>query len=284
MILVTGASGKTGKAVIGKLARAGESVRALVRRPEQRDQLLQCGAQDILIGDLESLTDLTFATAGVTQVYHICPNIHPNEVAIGKLLLEAAHQNGVERIVYHSVLHPQTEVMAHHWNKLRVEELLFASGLAFTILQPSAYMQNLLAYRKSILAEGRYRVPYAVQTRISMVDLEDVAAVAAKVLTEPGHEGAIYELASSEALTQSQVAQILAQTVGRPIEAEAQDRTEWKENAHRAGLSEYAVNTLLRMFIYYEQHGFWGNGKVLEMLLGRKPVTFAEWAQRSFAV
>lgn len=283
MILITGASGKTGRALISKLAGLGHSVCALVRRPAQGEPLLQNGASAVIVGDLESQTDLMLATRGITTIYHICPNMHPAEVAIGQSLIEAARANGVKRIVYHSVLHPQCEAMPHHWHKLRVEELLFASGLDFTILQPCAYMQNLLAYRKRILEEGRYCVPYAVQTRIGMVDLNDVAEVAAKVLSEAGHSGAIYELAGSEALSQNEVAQLLSETISRPVQAEAQDRAEWAENARRAGVSEVTIETLLRMFVYYEQYGFWGNAKVLEMLLGRKAVTVAEWAQQQFS-
>lgn len=282
MILITGASGKTGRAVIDKLAGSGQAVCALVRRPEQREALLQSGVSEVIIGDLESQADLALATRGATAIYHICPNMHPAEVTIGQTLIEAARSNGVRRIIYHSVLHPQTQAMPHHWNKLRMEELLFESGLEFTILQPCAYMQNVLAYRKSIVEEGRYRVPYAVGTRISMVDLNDVAEVAAKVLTEAGHSGAIYELVGSEALSQSEVAQILGETLGRPLQAEAQDRSEWETNARRAGMSGYAVDTLLRMFVYYERYGFWGNARVLEMLLGRKALTFAEWAKQNF--
>ncbi|MFN8440273.1 MAG: NmrA family NAD(P)-binding protein [Caldilineaceae bacterium] len=282
MILITGASGKTGRAVVGKLAGSGQTVCALVRRPEQREALLQSGVNEVIVGDLASQADLALATRGVTAIYHICPNMHPGEVGIGQSLIEAARSNGVRRIVYHSVLHPQTQAMPHHWNKLRVEELLFESGLEFTILQPCAYMQNVLAYRKSIVDEGRYRVPYAIETRIGMVDLNDVAEVAAKVLTEAGHSGAIYELASSEALSQSEVAQILSETLGRPVQAEAQDRSEWEANARSTGLSDYAIDTLLRMFLYYERYGFEGNAQVLEMLLGRKTATFAEWAQQNF--
>lgn len=281
MILITGASGKTGRAVIGKLAESGQAVCALVRRPEQREALLQSGVSEVIVGDLESQADLALATRGVSTLYHICPNMHPEEVIIGQALIEAARNNGVRRIVYHSVLHPHTQAMPHHWNKLRVEELLFESGLDFTILQPCAYMQNVLAYRKSIVEEGRYCVPYAVKTRIGMVDLNDVAEAAAKVLTEAGHSGAIYELAGSEALSQSEVAQILGETLGRPVQAGAQDRGEWEENARRAGLSDYAIDTLLCMFVYYERYGFWGNARILEMLLGRKALTFAEWAEQN---
>ncbi len=229
---------------------------------------------DLLDGDA-----IRRAVQGVRAIYHICPNMHPQEVEIGRIVLAAAAAEGVAHFVYHSVLHPQVEAMPHHWLKLRVEELLFASPVPWTILQPAAYMQNVLAYWPAIVQEGVYRVPYAVATRLGLVDLADVTAAAVRVLTEAGHAGAIYELAGAEVLTQTAVAQILSQTLGRPVRAEASDRQQWAVHARHSGLSPYAVDTLLRMFEYYEAHGFWGNPFVLHQLLGRAPRTFAEFAR-----
>ena len=65
----------------------------------------------------------------MTSVYHVCPNVSPDEIAIGRVSIAAARSAGVEHFVYHSVLHPQTEAMPHHWLKLRVEEALITSGL-----------------------------------------------------------------------------------------------------------------------------------------------------------
>ena len=92
--------------------------------------------------------------------------------------------------------------MPHHWAKLRVEEMLLASGLDVTILQPTAYMQNILAGWPGIVADGVFWVPYPVETRLSLVDLQDVGAAAARVSTEPGHEGATYELVGTAPLSQ----------------------------------------------------------------------------------
>ena len=163
MILVTGAAGKTGKAVLQALAQTGQSVRAWLRRPEQAQDL---PIADTIVGDLEDSRLWREACGGIDALYLICPNMYRNELQVGKLALQAAQQAGVERFVYHSVLHPQTEEMPHHWQKLRVEEEIFRSELPFTILQPCAYMQNLLAYREQIAATGRYAVPYSVHAAL----------------------------------------------------------------------------------------------------------------------
>jgi uncharacterized protein YbjT (DUF2867 family) len=280
MILITGAAGKTGRAVLRALVARGESVRALVHRSEQMPPLEALGAQEVLAGDMRDQATMERAVYGVRAVYHICPNVSPDEVAIGQAAIAAARMAGVEHFVYHSVLHPQTEAMPHHWQKLRVEEKLFESGLPCTILQPSVYMQNVLAHWQQILAQGIYPVPYAVETRLGMVDLEDVAAAAAVVLTQPGHAGATYELAGAEALTQAEVAAILSQQLGRPVRAEVISRQAWERGARASGLGDYQVQTLLKMFDYYERYGFWGNPRVLSWLLGRPPATFAAFVER----
>ncbi|MFN2244294.1 MAG: SDR family oxidoreductase [Anaerolineae bacterium] len=279
MILVTGAAGKTGRSVIKALAAKGQTVRALVHHTRQASAVRDAGAQDIIAGDMRDQAVVDQATGGVRAIYHICPNMSRDEFSIGQVIVKAASANGIEHVVYHSVLHPQTEAMPHHWQKLRTEELLFESGLAYTILQPAAYMQNLLAYWDQIVRRGIYAVPYAADTRLSMVDLEDIAQAAVVVLTETGHMGATYELVGADALTPAEIAANLEQHLDRPVRAEAMPLDVWEEGARASGLGEYQVETLLQMFRYYERYGFWGNPNVLTWLLRRPPATFASFVE-----
>jgi uncharacterized protein YbjT (DUF2867 family) len=275
MILVTGAAGKTGRAVIRALSRRGQAVRALVHRPEQASLVTDAGAQQVVVGDMRTQATVNEAARICRAAYHICPNMCPEELAIGQVMVQAAQEAGIEHVVYHSVLHPQVEAMPHHWQKMRVEERLFESGLGYTILQPAVYMQNILGQWERIVGQGVYAVPYAVRTRLSFVDLEDVADAAAVVLTEPGHAGATYELAGAEVLDQTEVAAILEQGLGRPVRALAVDRGLWEQEMRASGLGETQIQTLLQMFRYYERFGFWGNPHALEWLLGRPPTTMA---------
>lgn len=281
MILVTGAAGKTGQAVIQRLIARKQRVRGLVRRNEQEELLKQLGVQQFIIGDMGDQAAMDEAARGVKAIYHICPNMHPQEMAVGKVVIRAAQKARIEHFVYHSVLHPQSEAMAHHWQKLRVEERLLESRLSFTILQPAAYMQNVLANWDRVVKEGVYTVPYALDTRLSMVDLWDVAEVAARVLTESGHEGAIYELCGPELLSQREVARIMGKQLGRDVEAEVIAVDLWEQQARNAGLSDYATQTLVAMFRYYEDNDFWGNSRVLGWLLGRSPTIFARFLERA---
>lgn len=278
MILVTGASGKTGKAVTSALAARGAAVRAFVRRTAQIEAAMAAGAREAAAGDLADTAALTAAARGAAAIYHICPNVTPHEVAYGQAMIAAARTAGVRLVAYHSVLHPAIEAMPHHWGKMRVEEILFASGLDVVVLQPTAYMQNLLAGWRGIVADGVYRVPYPVAARIGLVDLDDVAAVAAIVLTQPGHTGATYELVGTAPLSQVEVAAALADGLGRPVRAEEEPLAAWEARA--AGLGDYQRGTIKAMFGYYARHGLAGNANVLRWLLGRPPTSLADFARR----
>ena len=288
MILITGAAGKTGKAVLRALADKGMPARAAVFRVEQVQQVEAQGAKEVVVGDLHDAAFIRRAMQGVKGVYHIPPNIHPDEIAMGRDLIAAARELGIEHFVYHSVLHPQVEEMPHHWKKMRVEELLFKSGLAYTILQPAVYMQNLLGNWAKIIDSGRYTVPYAVESRLSLVDLEDVAEAAAIVLSgvspaggQPQHNGATYELAGTAGASQSEIAEILSLYLGRPVVAECIPLDRWEREARASLLGDEQVQTLLRMFAYYEKYGFWGNPQVLSWLLNRPATSLDAFVQRT---
>ena len=287
MILITGAAGKTGKAVLRKVADNGGSVLAWVFRNEQIEEVEALGANEVIVGDLRDPTILNRAMRGADSVYHICPNVHPDEMIIGKGIIDTAAEHGVKQFVYHSVLHPQIEAMPHHWKKMRVEEYLFMSGLPFIILQPAVYMQNILANWGKIIESGKYSVPYAVNSRISMVDLEDVALVAADVLigARPEedlrhHFGATYELVGTPAMTPNDIAAILAEQLKRPVVADKVSMAAWKSGARISGLGDYQINSLAKMFNYYEKYGFWGNPQGLNCLLNRPATSFQAFVIR----
>jgi len=278
MILITGAGGKTGRALTKALSNV-ERVCAFVHREEQVWVLKSLGAERVIVGDMRDESAIRSAMQGVRAIYHVCPNMSPNETVIGNLVIREARKAGVEHFVYHSVLHPQTEKMNHHWQKLRVEEMIFDSGLPFTILQPAPYMQNLLAGWKSILEEGVLRVPYSVHSKFSFVDLQDIAEAAKVVFTGSNHMNAIYEIAGTLPTSHLEVAEILSRFLKREVRAEKEEIGDWRLRAQ--GMSEYALENLVRMFEYYNQWGLAGNPNVLKWILGREPATLEEFIERS---
>jgi len=280
MILITGAGGKTGKAMAKALVARGAPVRALVRSPAHETALKAMGVREIVTGEMGDPDALSQAVRGADTIYHICPNVSPHEMAFAKALVDAATSASVSRLVYHSVLHPQIEAMPHHWNKLRVEEMLFSSPLDVTVLQPTAYMQNILTEWDRMPGSGVYRVPYPVKTQLSLVDLEDVAEAAAIVLTNAGHSDATYELVGTPPLSQIEIAATFGEALNKPIRAEAETIEDWDRRARAAGLDDYSRETLTKMFRAYAHNGLRGNRNVLGWLLGRPPTSLARFAAR----
>jgi uncharacterized protein YbjT (DUF2867 family) len=283
VILVTGANGKSGRAVIRALCHQGKSVRAFAHRPEQVRELTEIGAKEVITGDMLNRATVEKAYRGVSAVYHICPSANPMETAMGELAIQVAASVGVERFVYHSVLHPHLQGLTHHQQKLRVEEKLYESGIQFTILQPGTYMQNLLPMWGAITKEKVLRAAYTVDTRLSMTDLEDIAQAAALVLTEEGHLGASYELCGPEILSPVDMAGIISKQLGLEVRVETTPAEKWAANARASGLTDYQAETLGRMFKYYSQFGFVGNPNVLSWILKRRPTDFSSFVKRTLS-
>jgi uncharacterized protein YbjT (DUF2867 family) len=286
MILITGAGGKTGRTLIKALSKA-EGICALVHREEYVSISKSLGAEKVIVGDMHDESAIRSAMESVRAVYHICPNMSPDERVIGKLVIGEAHKAGVEHFVYHSVLHPQTEKMNHHWQKFRMEEMIFESVLPFTILQPAPYVQNLLAGWKSITEDGVLRVPYSVHSKFSFVHLDDVAEAAKIILTESNHKNATYELAGTLPMSHAEVAELFSRMLKRDVRAEKEEISDWRLRAEpsfegtQSKRDEYALENLVRMFEYYDQWGLVGNPNVLGWLLRREPTSVEAFIERT---
>jgi uncharacterized protein YbjT (DUF2867 family) len=277
MILVTGAGGKTGRAVIRALKKRGADVQGIEILEKSAEKIRSLGAEAV-IGDLHKLEDVTQAAEGVRAIYHISPNIDPGELEYGKIAIAAAKKAAVPRFVYHSLCHSQIEALPNHWLKLRVEEALKESGLNFTILQPTPYMQNVLGQWENVIQHGVYEIPYLPSTLLGMVDLGDIAEVAARVLTtEKTYDWATYELAGPEILSQEDVASIISRVIGKEVKLKVVNRDDWAKSARQRGMPDSSVEIIVKMFEFMESYGFWGNPGVLEWLLGRKARRFEDW-------
>ena len=281
MIFITGAGGKTGRSLVRSLSKV-ESICAFVHHEEHISVLKSLGAKKVIVGDMGDVAAIRSGMRDVRAVYHICPNMSPDETVIGNLVISAARESGVEHFVYHSVLHPQVEKMTHHWQKMRVEQMIFESGLPFTILQPASYMQNLLAGWKSIIEAGVLRVPYSVDSKFSFVDLEDIAEAAKIILTQANHKNAIYELAGMLPMSHMEVAESFSRVLNRNILAEKEEIRDWR--LRTKGMNEYAIENLGKMFEYYDQWGLVGNPNVLRWLLKREPTSLERFVDRIVSV
>jgi NAD(P)H dehydrogenase (quinone) len=263
-VLVTGAGGKTGAAVLAALADTGARTVALVRSASHPSDV----AHERVVGDQRDVDVLARAMTGVDAMYAIAPNLSPDEVAMTRAALQACGRSGVRRFVLHSVVHPQLRAMPHHADKGRAEELVIESGLDWTILQPNAYLQNLAAYVPGMRA-GLLRVPYALDRGHALVDLRDVAVVAASLLLDDVGVHATLELSGPRSCTMLDVAAEASRILGHAVAAERVD-----PDRHVAGLPQLDPerrSRLLAMLRHYDLHGTPGDATVLRALLGREP-------------
>ncbi len=141
-------------------------------------------------------------------------------------------------------------------------------------------MQNSLAEWDRMLSHAIYRVPYPIETRLSLVDLDDVAEAAAIVLTNTGHSGATYELVGTPPLSQIEIAETFGHALKKMVRAEAETAGSWNQRARAAGMDDFARETLTKMFNAYARDGLKGNPNVLGWLLGRPPTSLASFAAR----
>jgi uncharacterized protein YbjT (DUF2867 family) len=270
VIVVTAAGGPTGTAVVRALWSRGEPVRALVGSGRPHPELTALSV-DVATADLTAPDAVAPLLAGADALYLIWPNFDPAEATGAAALLAAARDAGVGRVVYHSVLRPQARVMAHHAAKDRVEEVLDSSGLAWRVLQPCAYADNLDGPVAAAGATGLFRSAWGLEQAQSLVDLRDVADAAAVLLTEDGLDGGTFEVVGPQPLTAPRIAEVLTARLGREIVA-----VDVVPDGPVPPVSDYAAHCTRLMFDHYRAHGFTGSSRVLEALLHRPARTFAE--------
>lgn len=282
-VLVTAGFGNQARAVIPRLRAAGLRVRAMRAHNRPGPGPLELGAHELVVGDAASPEDAARALDGVQGVYHVGPTFHPQELRMGMNMIEQAGRAGVEHFVFSSVLHPIVTALPQHAIKRDIEERLLQSGLNFTILQPSDYMQ--MSVQGYVAERGVFMLGFDLDRRQALVDLEDVAEVLARVLLEGrAHYGATYELSSNDNLSGHEIAAALSQATGRRVVAE-RSRIGEEQLAQFFGVSDlslvsYQVNTLKAVNAWYDTFDFVGNGNVLTMLLGREPTSYVEFARR----
>src|SRR5579862_4055421 len=165
MILIVGGSGAVGIPTLRHLVAHCAAVRVLTSRTSSAERLRKLGAREAVIGDFRKPEDLRHAFDGVEAVIQIPPRFTEDEAAIGLNVVAAAKEAGVAHYVFVSAFHPQMRQMDHHWAKLLVEEAVIESGLAYTILQPAMFMQNIRIEWPAIRAHGIYARPYSPERR-----------------------------------------------------------------------------------------------------------------------
>lgn len=285
-VLVTAGNGNQARAVIPQLAKAGFRVRAMRRVNREGPGPKDLGAEEVVIGDACSPEDAFKAMNGVDAVYHVGPSFHPREREMGFNMIEQAGRAGVEHFVFSSVLHPILTGLPQHEIKRDIEERLLESGLNFTILQPADYMQMVSV--GAVPGSSVFLLGWDLSKRQALVDLDDVAEVLVRVVTEgKTHYGASYELCSGENLSAHDIGAALTEAFGRPFKVMQFPHNYDKPMPYILGeYDEAHMRHQMSVFKvvneWYDRFDFIGNANVLRMLLGREPTSFVEFARKRF--
>ena len=237
MILVTGATGQIGGAVLESLADTS-GVRALVREP------VDLGGIDAAVGSFDDERSLAVALEGVETVF-LTGRDNPGQVDQHTRVLDVARRAGVRHVVKLSTIgaHPASPVALMRWHDA-VEQRLRESPFAWTFLRPHLYMQNLLRSAGDVAASSRIAAPMG-DGRYPLVDARDVGAAAAAVLCDPGpHAGKAYAITGPAALGYADVAHAIGDLIGRPVEYEARPPQDFRAGLIEAGIPEWRADDL----------------------------------------
>ena len=271
MILVIGGRSKIGAALIGDLLGRGQQVRALVRAGEPAGGL--AAGAEAATGDLADESTLVAAMDGIEKVFLLC-SAHPDAVGWQCNAIDAARRTQVQLLVRSSILGADRESPAEFISAhTTCDRYLEGSGLPYVIVRPNLFLQNIPESTiPAIDSSGTFYVD-AGEARISMVDTRDVAAVAATVLTEPGHAGAHYDITGPEALAYTDVAAKLTSATGRQITYVGAPDDAVRQALLGAGLDEWFANALVGLYQDYRRSGAGGYAAqvtgTVERLTGR---------------
>ncbi|WP_037362767.1 NAD(P)H-binding protein [Amycolatopsis orientalis] len=272
-VLVTGATGSVGRLVVDELVARGVPVRALTVDPERA--ALPEGVE-VVVGSLAKPSTLPAALNGVEAVY-----LAPYARTVARFC-ELAGEAGIRRVVALSGASIGDEHPASSGHEYAaVEAAVDAAGFDRTFVRPGAFMNNSLGWASSIRERGEVRLAYPKATQ-TPIDLADIAAVAAHVLNSDGHVGRTYELSGPEGISFAEMVSAIGDALGKPVpvvEVSPQEQVaEWVA----AGYPEEIASWLLGMYAYTAENPQKPTG-VVEELLGRAGVSYAEWARANVA-
>ncbi len=276
MILVTGATGQVGREVVRQLAAESEPVRALVRDPARASHIRLPGV-DVAIGDMGRPETLDPALQGVDRVFLLSP-ADPEQVTLQGNVVQASKRAGVARIVKISVAggpDAATQIGRWHWT---TEKQIEASGLGFTMLRPTLYMQQTLSFAPSVATSGSFSAPMGTG-EVAMVDARDVAAVAVRVLTEGGHDQKIYDLTGPEALSFDAVADALSEAIGRKVSYVHVPPEYFRKQLLGGGVPRWLVDDMLLLFASFRDGYGAAVSNSVQAVTGSKPRTFRQFAR-----
>jgi uncharacterized protein YbjT (DUF2867 family) len=280
-VLVTGATGSTGSALVELLARRGADVRVMVR--SERDRTRFPGTTSV-VADFDDHASLAAAVRGVDRAYLVTPSserAQEQQVRFVELAAAAGVRQVVKLSQFAAAEDSPVRFLRYH---AAVERRIAELGIGYTFLRPNLYFQGLLAMAGSIRSDGRFFAPIG-EARISAVDVRDIAAVGAAALTEPGHLGRTYPITGPAAITHAEIADAIGAAVGRDVSF-VDAPPDVFAAALRGALPEWQVEGLLEDYAHYARGEASAVSPVVSEVTGADPrdvATFAKDYASAFA-
>jgi uncharacterized protein YbjT (DUF2867 family) len=273
-ILVTTPTGKVGQELVKLLHARGATVRLGAHTVEKARAAFP-GLEVVRLDHADPATHAA-ALQGVDALYLASPADLPS--ASEKALVDAARAAGVKKVVKLGAMGVE-----HSDNPIRqVEEHVRASGLAWTFLHPTWFMQNFTTSGAAAIKAGTLAEP-AGDGKTAFIDARDIAAVAAEALTRPGHDGKTYTLTGPELLDRHQVVGIIGKELGRPVRYLPVTDAQFRE-AVKPFLSPAYVELLSTLYGVVRAGQTAVKSDAVQQILGRPPATLAQFARDHRAV
>lgn len=277
-ILVTGATGNVGSQVVKQLAAHQVNVIAAVRSPNKA-QLLKTDHVSLVEFDTDKVETIEKALQGVDKIFLLTPLVS-SMVEVSNNIVEAAKKAGVKHIVKSSGMGAESEpgITLTRWHRA-AEKAIEASGIAFTFVRPNGFMQNYANFfGQSIKTQNTFYMPMG-EGKVSHIDARDIAAVASIALTENGHEGKAYEVTGSEALSNTEIAAIISQIVGRKIDYVDVPEAAASDEMKQSGMPEAIVEATMELYGIYKAGYASEVTATVEQVTGNKPIKFEQFVK-----
>ena len=272
-ILVVGATGHVGREVVRQLKDGGHKVRVMTRDHSRADEL-DLAADEVVIGDLRDPASLPAAVAGIESAYYATPDPEDNVVMLENFLAagKAADLRHVVRLSARSADVSSSDDLARRHGL--AEQALEQSGLAWTHIRPSWFMQMMFEYAPG----GRMALPGG-EGRIGWIDTRDIAEMAVKALTEPDHAGQCYIISGPEALSYGDLARTMTEATGRDFVYEDMSPEAFRERELAAGDEAWYVDLVLQLYANIRADRYAHLTDEFEQAMGHPPTTFAQFAR-----
>jgi uncharacterized protein YbjT (DUF2867 family) len=278
MILVTGASGTVGSEVVTQLRKAGAPFRAAYHSEEKARKARESGV-DAVVVDYDRPETLEAPLKGVGVLFLLSAG-GVTQIAQEENALKAAKKAGLKHIVKLSAWGTETDSFSFAHIHRAGEKAIEASGLKWTFLRPNGFMQNVANYSGSTIKSQGAIYSSAADSKISAIDVRDIAAVAVKVLTTPSaHEGKAYPLSGPEALSNEEMARKLSAAIGKPVNYVPLSDADYKSGMLAAGIPADYADAILDLLAFYKRDGASRVTHDVKAITGRDPISFDQYAR-----